>query len=71
MTRSWSRHWRPSGHGCGGYEVPLDELVGSPPTGDPRVHGTPISFGGITAIPLSRRPGGIQTFKMILPAGSQ
>ncbi|MCM3886066.1 helix-turn-helix domain-containing protein [Frankia sp. R82] len=53
------------------YGVPLDELVGSPPTGDPRVHGTPISFGGITAIPLSRRPGGIQTFKMILPAGSQ
>jgi transcriptional regulator with XRE-family HTH domain len=50
------------------YEVALDELVGAPATGDPRVRATPIRHHGRTMIPLSRRPGGVQAYKMIVPA---
>jgi transcriptional regulator with XRE-family HTH domain len=49
------------------YEVPLDELVGAPPTGDPRVHPRPIRRHGATFLPLSRRPGGVQAYKEIIP----
>jgi quercetin dioxygenase-like cupin family protein len=45
----------------------FDELVGVPPTGDPRVHLRPIRRGGRTFIPLSRRAGGLQAYKMIVP----
>ncbi|WP_395402167.1 helix-turn-helix domain-containing protein [Arthrobacter sp. UC242_113] len=48
------------------YGVPLDDLVGAPPTGDPRIHLRPIRHHGKTAIPLTRRPGGVQAFKMVL-----
>lgn len=48
------------------YGVPLDDLVGAPPTGDPRIHLRPITHGGMTAVPLTRRPGGLQAFKMVL-----
>jgi transcriptional regulator with XRE-family HTH domain len=48
------------------YGVPLDDLVGAPPTGDPRVHLRPITHHGMTAIPLTRRPGGVQAYKMVL-----
>jgi transcriptional regulator with XRE-family HTH domain len=51
------------------YQVPLDELVGAPATGDPRVHMRPITARGKTIIPLTRKPGGIQAYKHILPAG--
>ncbi|MGK8506081.1 helix-turn-helix domain-containing protein [Nocardia asiatica] len=50
------------------YEVPLDDLVGAPRTGDPRIHLKPIRRFGMTFVPLSRRPGGVQAFKMIIPA---
>ncbi|GAA4537025.1 helix-turn-helix domain-containing protein [Amycolatopsis samaneae] len=50
------------------YDVPLDDLVGAPRTGDPRIHLKPIHRFGMTFVPLSRRPGGIQAFKMIIPA---
>ncbi len=50
------------------YDVPLDELVGAPRTGDPRIHLKPIRRFGMIFIPLSRRPGGTQAFKMIIPA---
>ncbi|HEX7304469.1 helix-turn-helix transcriptional regulator [Lentzea sp.] len=50
------------------YDVPLDELVGAPRTGDPRIHLTPIHRFGMTFVPLSRRPGGVQAFKMLIPA---
>nr|WP_068027763.1 XRE family transcriptional regulator [Nocardia mexicana] len=50
------------------YDVPLDELVGAPRTGDPRIHLKPIHRYGMTFLPLSRRPGGIQAFKMLIPA---
>jgi transcriptional regulator with XRE-family HTH domain len=51
------------------HQVPLDELVGAPDTGDPRVHLRPIVRRGMTIIPLTRKPGGIQAYKHILPAG--
>jgi transcriptional regulator with XRE-family HTH domain len=49
------------------YQVPLDELVGAPQTGDPRVHPRPFSRNGSTFVPLSRQPGGLQAYKQILP----
>lgn len=53
------------------YGVTLDELVDAPPTGDPRVNLRPISSGdGSLILPLTRRPGGIQAYKFILPAGN-
>ncbi|GAA2131367.1 XRE family transcriptional regulator [Streptomyces synnematoformans] len=50
------------------YDVPLDDLVGAPRTGDPRIHLKPIRRFGMIFVPLSRRPGGTQSFKMIIPA---
>lgn len=52
------------------YGVTLDELVDAPPTGDPRVNLRPLpTIDGSTILPLSRRPGGIQAYKFVLPAG--
>ncbi|MGW1788395.1 helix-turn-helix domain-containing protein [Streptomyces tubercidicus] len=50
------------------YDVPLDDLVGAPRTGDPRIHLKPIRRFGMTFLPLSRQPGGVHAFKMIIPA---
>jgi transcriptional regulator with XRE-family HTH domain len=53
------------------YGVTLDELVDAPPTGDPRINLRPIPGGnGSVILPLTRRPGGIQAYKFVLPAGS-
>lgn len=53
------------------YGVTLDELVDAPPTGDPRVNLRPLPTNdGRTILPLSRRPGGIQAYKFVLPAGT-
>lgn len=49
------------------HQVPLDELVDAPATGDPRVHLGPVTRHGMTYVPLTRRPGGLQAFKMIIP----
>ncbi|WP_031469175.1 helix-turn-helix domain-containing protein [Sciscionella sediminilitoris] len=51
------------------HRVPLDELVGAPASGDPRVYPRPIEHNGMTVVPLTRKPGGLQAFKQILPAG--
>lgn len=51
------------------HQVPLDELVGAPSSGDPRVYPRPFTRNGMTVIPLTRKPGGLQAFKQILPAG--
>jgi transcriptional regulator with XRE-family HTH domain len=51
------------------YDVPLDDLVGAPRTGDPRIHLSPIHRFGMTFLPLSRRPGGVQAYKMLIPSG--
>jgi transcriptional regulator with XRE-family HTH domain len=52
------------------HGVTLDELVDAPPTGDPRVHLRPVSRGGMTMLPLTRRAGGIQAYKLVIPAGA-
>ena len=51
------------------HQVPLDELVGAPETGDPRVHPRPVVHHGVTSLPLTRRPGGVQAFKQVYPPG--
>jgi transcriptional regulator with XRE-family HTH domain len=51
------------------YKVPLDEIVGAPASGDPRVYPKPFTRNGMTIIPLTRKPGGLQAFKHIVPAG--
>src|ERR1700760_370048 len=51
------------------HGVPLDDLVGAPPTGDPRIHLKPFTQHGRVVLPLTRRPGGVQAYKMIHPAG--
>lgn len=50
------------------HGVALDELVGAPPTGDPRVHIRPVHRGGMTFMPLSGRAGGVHAVKIIIPA---
>ncbi|GII54186.1 XRE family transcriptional regulator [Planotetraspora thailandica] len=51
------------------YGVPLDELVGAPHTGDPRVHLRPVRRYGMTVVPLTRRAGGLQAHKLVIPPG--
>ena len=51
------------------HQVQLDELVDAPPTGDPRIHARPIKRQGAVIIPLTRRPGGLQAYKQIVPEG--
>lgn len=48
------------------YDVPLDQLVGAPRTGDPRIHLRPVNRDGMTYVPLSR-PGGVQAHKLLIP----
>ncbi|MBO3085108.1 helix-turn-helix domain-containing protein [Cellulomonas fengjieae] len=54
---------------AGLYRVPLDELVGAPATGDPRIHPRPVTEFGMTVIPLSRRSGGMLVYKMVIAPG--
>ena len=49
------------------HHVALDELVDAPPTGDPRIHPRPIVRNGMTYLPLTRRPGGVRSYNMIIP----
>src|SRR5260221_3639914 len=42
------------------HRVPLDELVGAPATGDPRIHARPFTRNGMSFLPLTRQPGGLQ-----------
>ncbi|MGH3428567.1 MAG: helix-turn-helix domain-containing protein, partial [Mycobacteriales bacterium] len=50
------------------HQVPLDELVGAPPVGDPRIRCTPRVRNGRTDIPLTHQPGPLQAWKSIIPA---
>ncbi len=49
------------------HRVALDELVDAPETGDPRIRSKPVVRHGRTFISLTRRPGGLQSFKMVMP----
>ena len=53
------------------YRVTLDELVDAPPTGDPRIHLRPIRRNGMTMLALTRRAGGIQAYKILIPGVSR
>jgi len=50
------------------YRVPLDELVGAPDVGDPRIRLKPRRVKGRTVLPLTP-PGGVQAWKIIIPSG--
>ncbi|WP_255889915.1 helix-turn-helix domain-containing protein [Nocardioides astragali] len=49
------------------YRVPLDDLVGAPEVGDPRIRLRPGQVKGRTVIPLSREPGSMQAWKIVVP----
>jgi transcriptional regulator with XRE-family HTH domain len=49
------------------YHVPLDDLVGAPEVGDPRIRLKPRRVKGRTVIPLTRQPGGMQAWKIVIP----
>lgn len=51
------------------YQVPLDQIV-APPTADPRVPVSAARGHGMILYPLTRRPGGLQAYKLVIPAGS-
>jgi transcriptional regulator with XRE-family HTH domain len=49
------------------YRVPLDDLVGAPQVGDPRIRIKPRTVNGRTVLPLTH-PGGVQAWKIVIPA---
>ena len=51
------------------HHVALDELVGAEREDDPRVRAAPITMGDMVMVPLTRRAGGLQAYKVTLPAG--
>jgi transcriptional regulator with XRE-family HTH domain len=53
------------------HDVPVDELISGPATSDPRVHPAPVQRDGRTMLPLTRRPGGLQAYKMIIAPGER
>ena len=52
------------------YRVPLDDLVAAPAEGDPRLRLKPGRVKGRTVIPLTRQPGGMQAWKIIIPTSN-
>jgi transcriptional regulator with XRE-family HTH domain len=50
------------------YRVPLDDLVGAPEVGDPRIRLKPGRVKGRAVIPLTRQPDGMQVWKIVIPA---
>jgi transcriptional regulator with XRE-family HTH domain len=53
------------------YNLPVDELIGTPQRGDPRSRPRPVAREGMTLLPLTVRPGGIQAYKVLYPPASQ
>lgn len=54
------------------YGVTIDSLVDAPRTANPRIDLRPVACSdGSTIIPLTRRPGGIQAYKFVLPTGNE
>lgn len=53
------------------HRVSLDELVDAPATGDPRIEMKPVRRHGRVHIPLTRRPGGLQAYKIVFPPKPQ
>lgn len=49
------------------YRVPLDDLVAAPEEGDVRLRFKPGNVKGRTVIPLTRQPGAMQAWKIVVP----
>ena len=49
------------------HGVPIEDLVQAPQTGDPRIHLRPVRRFGLVFVPLTKRAGGIQGFKVVHP----
>lgn len=49
------------------HQVPLDELVGAPDVGDPRIRPKPRVRKGRVVVPLTRQPSGMHAWKVIIP----
>lgn len=52
------------------YGMPLEELIGAPQTGDPRVHLRLIQRDGMIYIRLTHKAGGTQAYKLIIPGAT-
>jgi transcriptional regulator with XRE-family HTH domain len=50
------------------HQVPLDKLVDAPAPSDPRIRHRPVKRNGVIYIPLTRRPGGVQAYKLVFPS---
>src|SRR3954467_7095450 len=49
------------------YHLPLDELVGAPPVGDPRIRTRPRTRNGRLVYPLTQQSGGMAVWKVVIP----
>jgi transcriptional regulator with XRE-family HTH domain len=50
------------------YRVAIDDLVGAPEVGDPRIRLKARHVHGRTVVPLTRQPNGVQAWKIVVPA---
>jgi len=49
------------------HHLPLDELVGAPPVGDPRVRLRPRTRNGRLVYPLTQQSSGMAVWKVVIP----
>ena len=49
------------------HRVPLDDLVGAPELGDPRIRLRPQPRNGRVVVPLTRQTGGMHAWKVVIP----
>jgi transcriptional regulator with XRE-family HTH domain len=49
------------------HRIPLDDLVGAPEVGDPRVRLRPQKRSGRIVVPLTQQPHGIHAWKVVIP----
>jgi transcriptional regulator with XRE-family HTH domain len=49
------------------HRIPLDELVGAPDIGDPRIRLKPEKRNGRVVVPLTRQPRGMHAWKVVIP----
>jgi transcriptional regulator with XRE-family HTH domain len=49
------------------HQLPLDELVGTPELGDPRIRLRPRARNGRVVVPLTRDAAGIAAWKVVIP----
>ncbi len=53
------------------HELSVDELLAEAATDDPVVRTKPITRNHLTMLPLTRRPGGVQAYKIIIEPGAR